>query len=82
MGFFGFIILFFFILLFILISTGLSVVRYILRLFGLTTDRRSDKQQDAPNTWEKESDSQQRKPANKKKIIGEDEGEYVDYEEV
>ena len=57
----------------IIVSFGFSILGTILRLLGITTGRRPDSQ----NQARREEDT----PATKK-IFPDEEGEYVDFEEV
>ena len=61
---------------------GLSIIQRILSLFRTSFGKSTNKKENEKNTWRKRDNPQQREPTNKKKIIGDDEGEYVDYEEV
>lgn len=84
-GFLGFLLILFLLIIFI----GFSILGSILRmLFGFGRRNSPYKQQtqtdETREYTETYSSSQSRpsSPKNKKKIFGDDEGEYVDYEEV
>lgn len=84
-GFLGFLLILFLLIVFI----GLSIVGNVLRmLFGFGRRNSPYKQQpQAEETREytetfSSSQSRTSSPKNKKKIFGDDEGEYVDFEEV
>ncbi|MDO4179977.1 MAG: DUF4834 family protein [Bacteroidales bacterium] len=84
-GFLGFLLILFLLIVFI----GLSIVGSILRmLFGFGKRNSPYKQQTQTNETrdytETYSSSQTRtsSPKNRRKIFGDDEGEYVDFEEI
>lgn len=93
-GFLGFLLLF----VLLIISIGVSILRYVLRaLFGWNgrstwqTQQQNTRQQQASSysdqTEEADSfrssrSSQQPHPSGRRKIFEADEGEYVDFEEV
>lgn len=79
----AFILIVFVLLLFIGLSLVSSVIRFFLRLLGLggkTTSRYS--QQQARSQQENNRNTETATPPKKNKIFDEDEGEYVDFEEV
>lgn len=88
-GFFGFILIIFIVIIFI----GLSIVGNIIRLFFKVTRGKSSKEKKQTYTksedYESYQDSNQSHkshnksaPGHKRKIFGDDEGEYVDFTEV
>ncbi len=82
-GFLGFILLFIFIIIIVALALVGNIVRFI---FGL--GRRTPKQYNHRQTSTNDYTSQQQttdtgsSTTGKKKIFGEDEGEYVEFEEV
>lgn len=70
---------FLFIIVIFIVVLGLSIVGSILRvLFGF--GKRSSSTQQTTNR--EETEEQQKEQSKHKKLFGEDEGEYVDFEEV
>jgi len=74
------------IILFVVLGIGITLVRSLLRVFGLgngsffrTAGRTTDGSARQRETQSQDSSESSSKP---KKIIAEDEGEYVDFEEV
>lgn len=73
------------IILFIILGIGITLVRTILRFFGFGNQsqnygqRYTDK---APNSGENQHTQSKQTSTQNRKIIADDEGEYVDYEEV
>ncbi len=90
MGIFGLIFIILpIILLLIVLGIGVTLVRGILRMFGLGAPSRWDSRQYAAGDSSangRQSDSKQQTsstaPPKNKKVIDEDEGEYVEFEEV
>ncbi len=70
----------FFVILLILLA-GFSVIRTIKSLFFGNSHDASQKRHAASSSRRQHDASTGRKPL-RKKVIGEDEGEYVDYEEI
>ncbi|WP_321334759.1 DUF4834 family protein [uncultured Bacteroides sp.] len=70
----------FMIVIFILVL-GLSIVSSVLRvLFGF--NRRSSSSKNAQTRSREEQDTSEQQPPKHKKLFDDDEGEYVDFEEV
>ena len=75
------------IIFFVVLGIGVTLVRSILRFFGLgqTTSRTYgyDTSQDARrHSSQGSASSSSQSPSKNKKVIGDDEGEYVEFEEV
>lgn len=90
-GIFGFIFIIILIILIIALAIVGNIVAAVLRLFGLgretgrrkQTYTRSDDQQYGSTSSSNDSNKAQSNPSEHKgKIIGDDEGEYVDFEEI
>lgn len=93
MSIFGLFIIPLIILFFIVIGVMLTVVRGLLHLFGIgnkTSSYRGANQQSAQHEeyskqnqrFRRSSRTSTTNSSSKKKVIGDDEGEYVDFEEV
>ena len=82
-GFLGFILLFFFLIIIIVLALVGNLVRMIFG-FGKRTPKQYNPHQSANNdTSNRQSTANNaNSPAGKKKIFGEDEGEYVEFEEI
>lgn len=84
MGIFGFFFIILPIILFLIVlGIGVTLVRNILRFFGLgrTSSRTYDSYAGSGNNRQQQASSTT-SPSKPKKIIDEDEGEYVEFEEV
>lgn len=82
-GFLGFILLF----IFLIVVVALGLISYFLRMlfgFGKRTPKpySNSKSTGSEYTANQQTTSSTSSSANKKKIFGEDEGEYVEYEEI
>ena len=89
MGIFGLIFIILpIIILFVLLSLGATLIRNLLRMFGLGRgfNRYYGPESSQHNADQHSSNTRNRKdtttPPKTKKVIGDDEGEYVDFEEV
>lgn len=92
-GIFGFLIIIFAIIFFSLLGLIISVIRGILRFFGLSSGRsftdfhqenrdsqRQNNNNDNNDTYRQKQ--QKNTPTPKKKLFDDDEGEYVEFEEI
>lgn len=85
MGIFGFFFIILPIILFLIVlGIGVTLVRNILRFFGLgrTSSRSYDSYADSGNNRQQQQASSTASPSKPKKVIDDDEGEYVEFEEV
>lgn len=82
-GFLGFILLFFFLIIIIVLALVGNIVRMIFG-FGKRTPKQYNTHQGTTNDTSSRQTAADNNnpPVGKKKIFGEDEGEYVEFEEI
>lgn len=74
---------FLFIIIIAILIIGLSIIGSVFRsIFGLSGRRSNHRQQQSDSSATGSSTGTGRKPSKRKKLFSEDEGEYVDFEEV